>query len=213
MQLLDFPERLDEIFFLLINRASCHSLLDPVMLLLINPFTWIPPCVVMVVFMFVKTRKHGWQFILYSLITVAVTESSGSLIKNAVGRLRPCFDTNIQGLFRNLVDCSEVYSFPSSLAANCFGLAAFWYWSLFKTTGKKWKWLWTWAVSICYAQIYVGQHFPSDAAAGALLGITIGTTMAKIFEFAWDSGFDWKKISASVKRKINPGRESVYTTD
>lgn len=213
MQLLDFPQRLDEIVFLLINRASCHSLLDPVMLLLISPLTWVPPCIFMIGFMFVKTGKHGWQVILYSLVTLAITESSSSLIKNAVGRLRPCFDANIQGLFRSLVDCSEVYSFPSSLAANGFGLAAFWFWSLFKTTGKKWKWLWTWVVLICYAQIYVGQDFPSDAIAGALLGITIGTTMAKIFEFAWDSEFDWQRISASVKRKVNPGSESVYTTD
>jgi undecaprenyl-diphosphatase len=213
MQPLEFLERLDEVFFLLINRASCYSLLDPVMLLLINPFTWIPLCVFMPLFMFAKTGKHGWQFILYSLITVAVTESSGSLIKSTVGRLRPCFDLNIHGLFRTLVDCGGVYSFPSVVIANCFGLAAFWYWSLFKTTGKKWKWLWTWAVLIGYAQIYVGQHFPSDAAAGALLGITIGTAMAKIFEFAWNSEFDWQKIPASVKRKINPGRETTYTTD
>ena len=57
---LEFLERLDEIFFLLINRASCYTLLDPVMLLLINPFTWIPLCVFMPLFMFVKTGKHGW---------------------------------------------------------------------------------------------------------------------------------------------------------
>src|SRR5690242_17647118 len=148
MQPLEFLERLDEVFFLLINRASCYSLLDPVMLLLINPFTWIPLCVFMPLFMFVKTGKHGWQFILYSLITVAVTESSGSLIKSTVGRLRPCFDLNIHGLFRTLVDCGGGYSFPSVVIANCFGLAAFWYWSLFKTTGKRWKWLCTWAVLI-----------------------------------------------------------------
>ena len=211
MQPIEFFERLDEIFLLLINRASCHSLLDPLMLVMRNPLIWIPLYVFVTLFMFVKIGKPGWQFILFSLITVVITESFSTLIKNTVGRLRPFFDANLNGLIRNLVDCDGMYSFPSSVATNYFGLATFWFWALFKVTGKKWKGLWTWASLICYAQIYVGQHFPSDVLAGALLGIIIGIVMAKIFEFAWDSGFDWKQTLSFFKTKnIQPRYKSAY---
>ena len=79
-----------------------------------------------------------------------------------------------------------MYSFPSAHTANNFGIAAFWFWSLYKITGKKWKWLWIWVSLIGYAQIYVGRHFPSDVAAGALLGLYIGMFMAKILEYFWE---------------------------
>jgi undecaprenyl-diphosphatase len=80
------------------------------------------------------------------------------------------------------VDCGGYYSFPSSHAANHFGLATFWFWSVWMMTGKKWTWLWYWALAIGYAQIYVGKHYPADILAGALLGWIVGLINAKIFE-------------------------------
>jgi membrane-associated phospholipid phosphatase len=67
---------------------------------------------------------------------------------------------------------------------------------------------------ICYAQVYVGKHFPSDIAAGALLGIITGTIVAKIFQLAWDSKFNVQQILFSLKRKdIQPRHESSYTIE
>jgi len=183
---IEFFVRLDKILFLLINHDSSYQYFDPVMLLVRNPLTWIPFYIFMAWYMFVKIGKRVWQFILYSLISVAITDSCSVLLKNTFKRLGPSFDTEISKLVRHLVDCDGAFSFPSSHAANHFGLAAFWFWSVFKATGKKWRWLWIWASLICYAQIYVGKHFPSDIIAGALLGIVTGTLMAKIFEMAWD---------------------------
>ncbi|MDQ2863440.1 MAG: phosphatase PAP2 family protein [Bacteroidota bacterium] len=209
-----FFERLDKILFLLINHDSSYSYLDPVMLLMRNPFTWIPLYIFMAIFMFVKTGKREWQFILFSLTTVAITDSSSALIKNTVGRIRPCFDAEISGLVRHLVDCGGMYSFPSSHAANHFGMATFWFWSIYKITGKKWRWLWIWASLICYAQVYVGKHFPSDIAAGALLGIIIGIIMSKVFGLAWDSQFNWQQIVSFFNGKnLQPGNKSSYTTE
>ena len=44
-------------------------------------------------------------------------------------------------------------------------------------------------------KIYVGKHFPSDIAAGALLGVLAGTTMARIFELFQGSKLSIQKIS------------------
>lgn len=38
---------------------------------------------------------------------------------------------------------------------------------------------WIWAILVGYAQIYVGNRYPLDIAGGALLGITIGSALAK----------------------------------
>ncbi|MGH2646747.1 MAG: phosphatase PAP2 family protein [Ginsengibacter sp.] len=211
---IEFFERLDKILFLLINHDSSYQYLDPVMLVARNPFTWIPLYIFIAWYMFVKIGKRGWQFILFSFITVAITDSCSTLLKNAFGRLRPCVNAEISGLVRHLVDCGGIYSFPSSHAANHFGMATFWFWAIYKTTGKKWRWLWIWASLICYAQVYAGKHFPSDIAAGALLGIITGTIMAKIFELAWDSKFNVQQILFSFKRKdIQPWHKSPYTIE
>lgn len=214
---IEFFVKLDKILFLLINHGfshqySSHQYFDPVMLLIRNPLTWIPFYILLAWYMFVKIGKRVWQFILYSLISVAITDCCSVLLKNTFKRSRPCFDPEISNLVRHLVDCGGAYSFPSSHAANHFGLAAFWFWSVFKVTGKKWRWIWIWASLNCYAQIYVGRNFPSDIIAGTVLGIATGTLMAKIFELAWDSKFNLQQILSFFKRKnIQPNHESNFT--
>ncbi len=211
---VEFFERLDKILFLLINHDSSHQFFDPVMLWLRNPLTWIPLYIFMAGYMFVKMGKYLWQFILISLINVAITDQSSVFLKNTFRRLRPCFDPEISRMVRHLVDCGGAYCFPSSHAANHFGLAVLWFWSVYRVTGKKWRWLWIWASLICYAQIYVGKHFPSDVIAGALLGIIAGTFMAKIFELAWDSRLSVPQILFFFKRKNSqPRGKSTFTID
>ena len=45
-----------------------------------------------------------------------------------------------------------------------------------------WTWIaWVWAFAICYAQIYVGIHYPLDIVGGALLGTLFGLFLAMFF--------------------------------
>jgi membrane-associated phospholipid phosphatase len=53
-------------------------------------------------------------------------------------------------------------------------------------TGRKWSWLWIWAAVICYAQIYVGKHYPFDILAGALAGSLTGLGTFRLFVY-WES--------------------------
>jgi membrane-associated phospholipid phosphatase len=41
--------------------------------------------------------------------------------------------------------------------------------------------LFAWAFVICYAQVYVGVHFPLDILGGAILGTAIGYGMSVFF--------------------------------
>jgi undecaprenyl-diphosphatase len=85
---------------------------------------------------------------------------------------------------------------PSNHAANHFGLATFWYFSIQtmragdqtdKSGVKKW-WglLFVWAAAICYAQIYVGKHYPFDILVGACTGLLTGFGTSRIFIYLWD---------------------------
>lgn len=201
MSVIEIFKRLDELLFLLINHDSDYRHLDRAMLILRNPLSWIPLYIFMTWFFFSKFEKKAWSLLLLSLINVAVTDSLASLLKSVFGRIRPCYDAQIGGMVRHLVDCGGTYSFPSSHAANHFGLATFWFLAMLQLTGKKWKWLWIWAIAISYAQIYVGKHYPSDVVAGALLGIVVGNVMAKIFNQLQHSKYKMPKFLFPAREK------------
>jgi len=192
MSLLDLLNKIDQTLFLLIHNDSDHGILDKPMLFLRNPYTWIPLYCFILFYAIKKGGAKAWQFVILSTITFLITDSiTAQLLKPLFGRLRPCCEPQLHGLVRNLIDCGGMYSFPSSHAANHFGLAAFWFWSLWLMSDKKWNWLWIWAIVICYAQVYVGKHYPFDVLAGGFFGWAVGITSAKIFH-RW--AYQGKKI-------------------
>jgi len=181
MSLFEILDRLDKLIFVIVNHDTDHAFLDYVMLQLRNPYTWIP----LYAFVLYYAVKHGktkfWQFAFLSVLTFSCTDSIASrVLKPMFGRLRPCCDPVMHGLVRTLTECGGIYGFPSNHAANHFGLASFWYWSIWLMTGKKWSWLWIWAAAIAYAQVYVGKHYPLDVLAGSVFGWMVGTINAKI---------------------------------
>jgi undecaprenyl-diphosphatase len=183
MSWIDWLDRVDKFLFVIIHRDSDFSVLDPVMPWFRYPLTWVPLYLLILYFTLTRVKKKAIAFIVFSLITVIITDQlSAGVFKPFFERPRPCFDAELQPYIRNLVGCGGLYSFPSSHAANHFGLAGFWYLSLRNLTGKKWSWLWIWALLIGYAQIYVGKHYPLDILGGALLGLLTGSAMAKIFD-------------------------------
>lgn len=201
MEWLQYLEKIDKALFLLIHTDSDHGVLDNVVPILRDPITWIPLYAFMLFFAIFKTEKKCWLFILLSLTTFALTDLiSFQLLKPLFQRPRPCHDPELAPYIRHIIDCGGLYSMPSSHASNHFGLAAFWYWSLYVITGKKWKWLFIWAAIVCYAQVYVGKHYPMDILVGAALGYMTGTAMARVFELGWNKLFILEKISyPSVK--------------
>jgi undecaprenyl-diphosphatase len=173
---LESVQSFDQSLFVLVNRIATHPWLDTLMPFFRESTFWIPFYIFLVVFVFVNFGKKGWVWLLFAFITVLLTDQlSSSIIKNWVQRPRPCSDPLFSDQVRLLLDhCSGGYSFTSSHATNHFGVATF----LFITLGPFfgiWKYLlFIWAALICYAQVYVGVHYPLDVVFGALLGFTIG---------------------------------------
>ncbi len=186
MSLLQWIDHVDKVLVLLIQHDSDHSVLDKVMPVLREPYTWIPLYAFMLYYAVRKGGKKAWFFILLSVLTFAITDSvTTQLLKPLFGRLRPCCDPELHSYIRGIIDCGGLYSMPSTHAANHFGLATFWFYTILTMTGKKWKWLWIWAAVICYAQVYVGKHYPSDILVGSLFGYITGMGMSRIFDYWW----------------------------
>jgi undecaprenyl-diphosphatase len=192
---MTFPEWLDHIdklLFTLIQHDTDNGILDVVMPVLRDPYTWVPFYVFMLYYCLRRGQQHAWIFIGLSLVTFAVTDSlTAQVLKPLFGRLRPCHDPDLAQSIRMVIDCGGLYSLPSSHAANHFGLAIFWY-SAIRTMGggkaemKWWRGLYWWAALVCYAQIYVGKHYPFDVVAGACTGLLVGYGMSLIFTYLWE---------------------------
>lgn len=175
--------QLDQSLFIKINHGTANPLFDSVMPFLRNSIIWAPLYLFVLVFMLINFRLKGLWWAILFLSTVALADMTGTYaFKHAFERLRPCNDPNFSDQVRLLINkCAGGYSFISNHAANHFGMATF-----FLLTTRRlltwWSWVAVfWAASICYAQVYVGVHYPLDVFAGALLGIAFGITTGTFF--------------------------------
>jgi membrane-associated phospholipid phosphatase len=177
----------DKELFTLIHVEGAVTFLDGFMKLLRHQYTWIPLYAFLLYFIIRFGKKQVIPFVVLTVLCFAITDySSASIFKPMLGRLRPCHDPELMDEIRGLVGCGGPYSFPSSHASNHFGLATFWFFAIQRMTSKKWYWLWFWAFIICYAQVYVGKHYPLDIAGGALLGFITGMLCFRIYD-KWTS--------------------------
>ena len=122
-------------------------------------------------------------WIVFFILTFAITDQASAFIKDVVGRLRPCRDPNIAEYVRVMVIyCPSSGSFTSSHARQPFWPCDVSFLSLKPQIGK-WAWLFfCWAAVIGYAQVYVGVHYPLDILGGALLGLTAGALSGGFFQ-------------------------------
>ncbi|MBS1659777.1 MAG: phosphatase PAP2 family protein [Bacteroidetes bacterium] len=208
MTLLNWLDRLDKSLFVIIQHDSDHTVLDWLMPILREPLTWIPLYVGMLLFVLFKSKNKALPFIVLSVVTFAFTDSlAAQVLKPLFARLRPCHDPEMQSVIRSLVECGGFYSMPSNHAANHFALAAFWFFALRSITGKKYHWLWFWAAAVCYAQVYVGKHYPFDVLIGGLTGFLTGLGMSRLFLY-WENKHNHRPPFFGPTFKKSPGMGS-----
>lgn len=167
----------DKEIFHLINGVWNYPLLDILMPWLRNKYLWAPLYLFVISFFLYNYRRSGLLAMLYLGITVLFCDQiSSDIIKPMVQRLRPCHDPLLKEQVHLLVGCGGPFGFPSSHAANHFGVALF-LGLLLPRNRFVFAALLLWASLVCYAQIYTGVHYPLDIAGGALLGAVLGSLM------------------------------------
>ena len=123
--------------------------------------------------------KNSWKMAGYLLLITGLlilcTDQLTNLFKVQVGRLRPCYDPEIQSLVRLVKPtCGGKFSFFSGHASNSFALAIF-FGNFTKSLSKSLPFVLLFiATLIAYSRIYIGVHFPLDIFCGAFVGSTIG---------------------------------------
>jgi len=168
---MDFLLQLDESIFILINRTWQNAFFDWLLPYWRNKYFWLPAYFLFTILLFVKVGKKGIPILLFLGLTVTGSDFTSSfLIKKSVERGRPCNDNSFKKNVFLRAPCGSGYSFTSSHAANHCAVAIFLIF-VFGQRLKKWRFLLLfWAVSIGFAQIYVGVHYPLDVFFGCLIG-------------------------------------------
>ncbi len=174
---------LDKQLFTIINSKWHSNFLDATLPLSRHAMIWAPFYLFMILFALINFKKTGIWWVLFAAGTVTLTNFiSSDLIKENIFRLRPCNDADMTSGLRFLLSYRpQSSSFTSSHAANHFGLAAFFFFTLNAKIGK-WAWLFfAWATIVSYAQVYVGVHYPLDVICGGLVGFLFGYLSARSF--------------------------------
>lgn len=165
-----------------VNQVWSNKLFDVVMPWLRESAFWLPLYLFFIVFVLINFGKRGAIWIVAFLLTVTICDQLSGFFKHWIQRPRPCNDPFMaQYIMLRLEYCSTSFSFTSSHAANHFGVAAFLHFTLKNVAGLKTAWLFLWAFIICYAQMYVGIHYPLDILGGTVIGLSTGWLTSNVF--------------------------------
>lgn len=179
----DFLIQFDRHLFYFINHDLANPFFDLVMPWFRNPKFWIPLYLFIIGFCIYKYKKQGIIIIILLALAAGFADfTSASIVKQLVKRDRPCRDVVVSKTDIVRINCGTGYSFPSIHATDHFAMAFF----LITLFHKKWRWIWLWAIlwagTICFAQVYVGVHFPIDVICGALYGVLVGWLFSLLFK-------------------------------
>jgi len=172
--------------FRAINSAYTSPVLDSLMVYVTQKSNFLGVIVVAAVLILVFGKRRDRVGLALLVLVVATSDSTCNLLKHLFMRVRPC--GALEGV-RLLVGCGGAYSMPSGHATNIFAAMVF----LALRYRKGAPVFLVFAVMVAYSRVYVGVHYPSDIAVGALLGTGIA------FFYSWAE----KKVPEAYRARMN----------
>lgn len=173
----------DKELFIKINNDWTSPVLDNIFPWYRYQNAWLPLYLFLLLFLLMNYGWRIWPFVVTVALTVTATDQlSSHVVKLFINKPRPCQDASLEEHVRLLLNyCPGNPGFTSSHATNHFGIACLFFFTLYPIFKKLGYWWFVWAATICYAQVYVGIHFPLDVIGGAILGTIIGCSIAALY--------------------------------
>ncbi len=189
--MLDFFITVDIALLKFLNITVANPVFDAVMPVITTMDFWRYPILVSLFGIAIFGGRYGLLTVLLAVVMLTITDQlSSSLLKEVFGRLRPCHDIPELHVLKG---CGNTKSFPSSHAVNTMAAAIF-----FGLRYRRILWyLVGLSVLVSYTRIYLGIHYPSDIAAGWLLGGAVALLILalwKLVQRRWpqvDSPTSW----------------------
>lgn len=179
--IIDFLLALDMRLFDIINQKLTHPLADFIFVLVTDlhksPFFIIAFLLFWGSFL-PKGRRKTFFLIFISLFVLALSDFSGSLIKDFFMRTRPdplMIPVTLRAPHFN------GWSMPSNHALNMFTLAQF----IFAFRKSAGLFLFIFSFLVAYSRVYCGVHYPSDVIVGAAVGVIIGYLASQLIPKKW----------------------------
>lgn len=193
---LEQLEMLDKEATLAINTSS-NAFTDAVMPVLSYVKIWIPLyLIVLGIIIYRMGWKAGLVVVLALILNVVCADQLANLVKNGVGRLRPCVDVWMTSHGLHVLEGGGGCGFYSGHAANVFSFAICSMLCLSYIRAKKGavgqesgrnrkiflgiygSVIFLWALSVSISRVYCGKHFLGDITVGAVSGLVTGSLVA-----------------------------------
>ena len=153
---------------------------DWLWLIITKQLYWAP--IFLLVFYWLQ-KKIGWKkfgfYVLFIAVMILICDQTVNLFKYSFERLRPCNDTEINGIIR-LVKTSKSFSFFSGHATNSMASTVMTF-MILKRYYKHAYWLFLFPLIFAYSRIYLGLHFPTDILTGYAFGAIAGFMGYKLY--------------------------------
>lgn len=183
--MIEWLEHIDREILFAINGAHSPAL-DQIMWIISEKYFGIP---IYLFLLYLAFRSFGFKgmliFLLLGGLCVGISDLSAKhLFKEVFLRYRPSQNLELTNQLHYINNYKGgTYGFISNHSANMFAITSFALFSFWKSSKNRLLFLLIlFPIIIAYSRVYLGVHYPSDVAVGALWGVLIGWIFYRIFQ-------------------------------